>query len=465
MTEWEFESPLSHQKYTECLEQNLQAFYQLERIVMQVTVEDKSSVKKILHIEVPEADVLNELDAAYKQLKKTAKVKGFRPGKAPRPVLERMFKKDVQSDVTSRLIQDSLFEAIKENDLALVGRPQVDPPELMDSGPYAFDAVVEIRPKLDNIDYKGLCLTKTMHKAGEKETNSQIEMFRKNLAQLKPIVGKRPAQTGDFVIIDYEGLKDGVPFDETKKTENFTMKLGGSAISKEFDLEIIGMNAEETKEFTIKFPEDATNRKIANLEIAFKVRLKEIKEEVLPEADDELAKKLGNFQTLDELKGKIIDNVQQGYNKRIEQEMNEQIFDALISKQEFEVPDVMVEYEIDSIIGEMERAFAYQNMSLEQLGQSKEMLAEKYRDTAIKQVKRHIILGKLIEQEELKLSDEELEEGYQSMSKSVNQPVEGIRDYYKENQENLEFFKHTLLEKKAIRLIIENSTIEEKDPE
>ncbi|RPJ82940.1 MAG: trigger factor [Deltaproteobacteria bacterium] len=432
---------------------------------MQVTVEDKSSVKKILHIEVPEADVVNELDAAYKQLKKTAKVKGFRPGKTPRPVLERMFKKDVQSDVMSRLIQDSLFKAIKEKDLALVGRPQVDPPELMDSGPYAFDAVVEVKPMLDDIDYKGLCLTKTMYKAGEKETRAQIEMFRKNLAQLKPIVDKRPAQQGDFVIIDYEGLKDGVPFDETKKTENFTMKLGGSAISKEFDLEIIGMNPEETKEFTIQFPENATNKKLANLTIEFKVRLKEIKEEVLPEADDELAKKLGNFQTLDELKGKIIDNVQQGYDKRIEQEMNEQIFNALISKQEFEVPDVMVEYEIASIIDEMERVFAYQNMSLEQLGQSKEMLAEKYRDTAIKQVKRHIILGKLIEQEALKISDEDLEEGYQSMSTSVSQPVEEIRNYYKENQENLDIFKHTLLEKKAIRLIIENSKIEEKDPE
>ncbi len=341
---------------------------------MQVTVEDKSSVKKILHIEVPEADVVNELDAAYKQLKKTAKVKGFRPGKTPRPVLERMFKKDVQSDVTARLIQDSLFKAIKEKDLALVGRPQVDPPELMDSGPYAFDAAVEVKPRLDDIDYKGLCLTKTMYKAGEKETGAQIEMFRKNLAQLKPIADKRPAQQGDFVIIDYEGLKDGVPFDETKKTENFTMKLGGSAISKEFDLEIIGMNPEETKEFTIQFPENATNRKLANLTIEFRIKLKEIKEEVLPEADDELAKKLGNFQTLDELKEKIIDNVQQGYNKRIEQEMNEQIFTTLISKQEFEVPDVMVEYEIGSIIDEMERVFAYQNMSLEQLGNQKRCL-------------------------------------------------------------------------------------------
>jgi trigger factor len=432
---------------------------------MQVTVEDKSSVKKILHIEVPEANVTSELDAAYKELKKTAKVKGFRPGKTPRSVLERMFKKDVHVDVTSKLIQDSLLEAIREKELALIGRPEINPPELNTTGPYVFDAVIEIKPELDEIDYKGLNLTKIKYQASDKEINAQIEMLRKNLAQLNPIDEKRPAQEGDFIIIDYEGLKDGEPFDETQKTENFTMKIGGSVISKEFDNEVIGMNLEEIKEFTVHFPEDAANAKLANLDIVFTVNLKEIKEEVLPEADDEMAKKLGSFKTLDELKEKIIENVQQGYDKRIEQEMNEQIFDALISKQEFDVPDTMVEYELDSIISEMERAFAYQNLSMEQLGQTKEMLAEKYRDTAVKQVKRHVILGKLIEQEDLTLSDEELEEGYQDMAKSVNQPVEGIKAYYKENKENLEFFQHTLLEKKAIRLIIGNSTVEEKDPE
>ncbi|RJP82759.1 MAG: trigger factor [Desulfobacteraceae bacterium] len=432
---------------------------------MQVNVEDKSSVKKILHIEVPEANVTNELDAAYKQLKKTAKVKGFRPGKIPRSVLERMFKKDVQSDVAARLIQDSLIEAIKEKDLNLVGRPQVDPPELKEEGPYIFDALVEIKPELDAIDYNGLSLTKTMYKVSDKEINAQIEMFRKNLAQLKPVAEKRSAQEGDFVIIDYEGLKDGKPFEETKKTENFTMKIGGRAISQEFDAEIVGMNPGETKDFTIRFSENITRKELANLEIAFQVKLNEIKEEVLPDADDELAKKLGNFKSIDELKEKIVQNVQQGYDKRIEQELNEQIFNALISQQEFEVPDIMVEYELDSIIGEMERVFAYQNLSLEQLGQSKEMLAEKYRDTAVKQVKRHIILGKLIEQEGLKLTDEELEEGYQRMAESVNQPVEGIKSYYKENQDNLEFFKHALLEKKAIRLIIDNSKVEEINPE
>ncbi len=431
---------------------------------MQVTVEDKSSVKKILHIEVPESEVTNQLDAAYKQLKKTAKVKGFRPGKTPRSVLERMFKKDVHMDVTSRLIQDSLIEAIKGEDLSMVGQPEINPPELDTKGPYKFDAAIEIKPELDDIDYKGLNLKKTLYKAGDNEVNSQIEMFRKNLAKLEPVKKKRAAKQGDFVIIDYEGLKDGKPFEATKTTENFTMKIGVGVISADFDKEIAGMNIDESKEFSVHFPENHPNKDLINLDINFKVTLKEIKEEVLPEADDELAKQLGSFKSLEELKEKIVSNVQKGYDKRIEQELNEQIFEMLIAKKEFEVPDTMVDYEIEAIIAEMERAFAYQNISLEQLGQTREQLAERYRDTAVKQVKRHVILGKLIEQENLSLSDEEMEEGYKNMAESVSQPVEAIKTYYRENKENLEFFKHTLLEKKAIRLIIDNSTIEEKEP-
>ena len=125
----------------------------------------------------------------------------------------------------------------------------------------------------------------------------------------------------------------------------------------------------------------------------------------------------------------------------------------------------MVKYELDSIIGEWKESFSYQNMSFEDAGMSKESLAEKYKGTAEKQVSRHLILRQLIEQESISLSDEELEEGLRDMAESVQQPVEGIKSYFKENQENLDFFKHTLLEKKAIRLIIDNSTVEEKDPE
>ena len=153
----------------------------------------------------------------------------------------------------------------------------------------------------------------------------------------------------------------------------------------------------------------------------------------------------------------ILDNLKQGYEKRSEQELNEQIFTSLIAKTEFDVPDTMVDMELEGIIEEAERSFAYRNTSMEEMGLTREKIAEKYRDTALKQVKRHLILGKIIDQENLNLDDEELESGLKEMSESFNQPLEEIKKFYDQNPDKLGYFKHTLLEKKAIKLIIDNS--------
>ena len=432
---------------------------------MQVTVEDVSSVKKILHIEIPEDKVVRELDNAYKNLKKTAKIKGFRPGKAPRSVLERLYKKDVHIDVSSKLLQDSFVEAIKETDLNIVGNPKIDPPGLDEKGPYKYDATVEIKPEIEEIDFKGLTLKKNLYRVTDQEMDAQVAMLQKNLAQQKPITEDRAAQKDDFVLVDYEGFKDGKPFAETQKTENFTMKIGTGHIIKTFDEQLIGMKPGDKKEIKVNFPEDYFNDKLANLEINFQVTLHEIREEVLPEIDNEFAKRLGQYETFDDLKNAITDNLEQGYAKRVEQEINEQIFEALIAKSEFEVPDSMVDYELEGIIEEAERSFAYHNKSMEELGLSKEILSEKYRDTADKKVRRHLILGKIVEQEDMTLADQEVEDGFKEMAQTFNQPIEDIKNYYKQNEDKIEFFKHTLLEKKAVNLIIKSSTIEEVEPE
>ena len=189
---------------------------------MQVTVEDLSSVKKVLHIEIPEDKVVSELDASYKNLKKTAKVKGFRPGKTPRSVLERMYKKDVLADVSSRLIQDSFLDALKETELNIVGNPKLDPPGLEEKGPYKYDATIEVRPEIEDIDFKGLALKKTLYKISDEEINAQLKMLQKSLAQQKTVEEDRPIKEDDFALIDYEGFKDGKPYAETQMTENFT---------------------------------------------------------------------------------------------------------------------------------------------------------------------------------------------------------------------------------------------------
>jgi len=290
---------------------------------MKVTVEDQSTVKKVMHIEVPEADVTRALDDAYKTLKKTAKVKGFRPGKTPRSVLERLYKKDVHADVTGQLIQTAYVDALKDTEWKVVGSPTVDPPELAPKEAYQFDAEVEVQPEIADIDFTGLALKKTNYQASDEEVDVQLKMMQKNLAKREPIDEERPAADGDFVQVDYEGFKDGKPFEETQKTENFVCKLGDAHISEDMDKGIAGMNPGDEKEITVAFPEDYFNKKLAGHTVDFKVKLNEIRQEVLAEIDDEMAKQLGPFTTLDEVKDKIKENLTQGYEKRTEQELNE----------------------------------------------------------------------------------------------------------------------------------------------
>ena len=432
---------------------------------MQVSVEDINSVKKTLHIEIPEETVVKELDKAYDKLKKKAKVKGFRPGKVPRSVVVRLFKKDVHADVTSSLIQSSFMDALKETDLKIIGTPNVDPPQLEAAGPYRYDATVEISPELEDIEYHDLVLKRTNYRVLDEEIEAQLKMLQKNMAQHQKIAEDRSAQKDDFVLIDFEGFKEGRPFAETAKTENFNMKIGQGPVIKEFDDQLIGMRPNDKKEFEVKFPQDYFNKKLANLDILFQVTLHEIREEVLPEIDDVLAKKAGQYESLDDLKKAISDNMEQGYNKRVEQELHEQIYQELISKSDFEVPDVMVDMELEGIVEEAERSFAHQNISMEDIGLTRESIAEKYRDTAVRQVKRHLLLGKMIDQESLTISDDELEDGLKAMADSFNQPLEQIKNYYDQNKDKIEYFKHTLLEKKAIKLIIDSSKIEEVEPQ
>jgi len=432
---------------------------------MKVDVEDLSSVKKVLHIEIPEDEIVRELDTAYQTLKKKAKIKGFRPGKVPRNVLERLYKKDVHADVISRLIQNSFVDALKETDLNIVGDPKLDPPELDEKGPYKYDATVEIKPAIENVEFKGLALKKNIYSVSDEEIDAQLKMLQRNLTKQNRIDEDRPVREGDFVLIDYEGFKDGKPFAETQKTENFTLKIGDGHISADFDEKLAGMKPGDTRDIVVHFPEDYFNNRLANLEITFQVSLHEIRKEVLPEIDDEFATQLGPYKTLDELKRAITDNLEKGYTKRSEQELNEQIFQALIAKTDFELPDSMVDYELEGIIADAERTFSQHNVSMENLGLSREKMSEKYRETAEKQVRRHLILDRIIEQENLTLSDEEVDEGIGEMAETYNHPLEEIKNYYRENKGKLDIFKHALLEKRAIKLIIENGSIEEKKAE
>lgn len=431
---------------------------------MEVTVTDISSVKKKVQIQVPQADVAKELDTAYLKLKKNAKVKGFRPGKAPRSVLERMFHKDVHADVTNTLVQNTFIDAVKQESLAFIGTPDIDPPELNPDEPFIYEITMELKPELSDIKYEGVELKKTLYAMSEAEVDKQIELLQKQLAESQPIEENRAAADGDHAVIDYEGLKDGEPFEQTQKTENYTLKIGQKMISEDFDKQIIGMKPGEQKEFPVTFPEDYHNKDLANIEITFTATLKELREEVIPEADDELAKKLGNFKTIEDVKVAIRTNLQEGYDKRSEQEIQEQIFEKLLTEK-FELPETLVKFELDGIISDTESRFAQSNVTLDQLGLSREKLEDEYRDVAENQVRRHLFLSKIIEQENMDLPEETLNSEFETLSQTVGQPVDFIKEYYQKNPDKLDGFKHALLEKKVFDLIVEKAVIEEVEPE
>lgn len=429
---------------------------------MQVKIEEKSSVKKVFFFEIPKKDVEKELNKAYNELKKSANIKGFRKGKIPRKVLENRFSKDVHADVAPRLIQEAFISAIQEHKIDAIGAPQMDPPELDPQSDYKFDITVEVKPVIDDVEFEGIALTRTKYEISDEEVEAQIAMIQKTMAKKETVTEERPVKDGDFVLIDYEGYLNGEAFDSTPKVENFVLGIGKPNMPKEFSEKLIGAIPVQELEVEVSYDDNYQDETLQGKNIVYKLNLKEIQEEVLPEVNDELAKNLGGqFETLAEVRSSIQENLEKGYEQRIKHEMSEQVFLSLLEKVEFEVPDALIEAELSGITNEAEQAYAANNTTLEDAGLSKEKIRDQYRDVAEKQARRHLILGKIIEQENLDLTEEELEKSFEEMAAGMNASVDAIKNYFKMDANQLEYYKQTQLEKKAVDLIIEKGDVTE----
>lgn len=427
---------------------------------MKVDVEDVSTVKKIMHVEIPEKDVTRELDKAYKTLKTNAKIKGFRPGKVPLSLLEKRFKKEMHEEVSGQLIQNSYGEALGQAELVPLGEPAIDRPDLEKGQPYRYSATIDVRPPVGDLDLKGLKLKEKVHIVDDVEVETQLKMLQKRNAQLKSVDEDRPVRDKDVVIIDYEGFKDGKPLEPTRKTENFQVEIGSGRILEDFDKQLVGMEPDSTKELQVRFPDDYYNKDLAGLEVTFKVTLKEIKEEVLPELDDEFAKDLGEYETLDELKEAIRKDLEQRYKAESRRQLREDIIDKLIEQSDFELPEALVKGELAGVVRDAQSLMAQRGMSLEQSGQTEEELSEKYLPMAERKVREYILIEKVIDQEEITLTDEVLDEAYEGFAGALNQPVDTIKEFHNSSQEAFDVFKQRTLEKQVIKHIIDMCDVE-----
>jgi trigger factor len=427
---------------------------------MKVDVEDISTVKKTLRVEIPEKEVARELDKAYGTLKSNVRIKGFRPGKVPRSILERRFNKEMCEEVSGQLIQNSYGEALSQAELTPVGEPDIDRPDLERGKPYRYSVTMEVRPPIEDLNLKELKLKEKVHTVTDEEVEVQLKMLQKRSAELKTVDEDRPVENGDIVIIDYEGLRDGKPFEPARNTENFQVEIGSGRMLKDFEQKLVGMQPKATREFQVRFPDDYYNKELAGLDTTFRVTLKEIKKEILPEIDDEFAKSLGDYQTVDELREAIRDQLKGSYKAQSKRQLREDILDMLMEQSDFELPDGLVEAELSAIVKDAQNLMAYKGKDPQQQDQTEELLSEKYRPLAERKVREYLLLHKVIQQENITLTDEDLEKAYEAFAGSLDQPVETIKEYHNSDKEADAVFRQKTLEKQVINWIIEQSHVE-----
>jgi trigger factor len=424
---------------------------------MNVNVENISSIKKKVSVEIPVDQVAKEINSFYGELGRKAKIKGFRPGKIPRNILERHFKDYVRTEVIQKLIQESYPNALSESGLHPVSPPVVDPGEFESGKPFQYSAVVEVKPEIQLENYIGLKIEGKKEEIKEEEVEERLKNLQNLHAQLKTISNARAVQTGDYVILDYEAGANGQPLEGGKATD-FTVEVGSGRFIPDFEGKLVGLKSEEEKTFEVSFPADYGYQKWAGKTISFHVKIKEIKEKILPSLDDEFAKDLGEYDSLEELKAKLREEIEKDKELEFDRRLKDQILEQLLQANAFDVPEGMVEEQTKHLVGDTKMRLATQGMELKQLGVSEEKLLEDYRSTAEKQVRTFLILEKIAGQEGITVTDEEVEKRLQEIAERIRQKFDAVKRYYEKN-ELIPEVKAGILTDKTLSYLLEKANI------
>ncbi|NWF93988.1 MAG: trigger factor [Syntrophaceae bacterium] len=424
---------------------------------MNVNIEDISSIKKKVNVQIPEDQVIKEVDSFYKELGKKAKIKGFRPGKVPRNILEGYFKDYVKSEVMKKLIQDTYSTAISEAKLQPVSHPEIDPGELVNGRPFQYSVTIEVKPEIKLEGYLGLTIEGKKEDVKDEEVEERLRGLQNLHANLKTVSEGRPIQAGDFVILDYQATMDGKPLEEGKASD-FTVEVGSQRFIPAFEEKLIGLRAEEEKEIEVSFPEDYGYKKWAGKTISFHVKIKEIKEKILPPLDDEFAKDLGDYSSLDDLKTRLREDIEREKKAAFEQQLKDRLIEQLIQKNRFDVPESLVEEQTKALVSETKLRLAAQGIEIDSLGLSEEKLQEDHRQIAMKQVRTSLILEKIADQEGITVTDEEVENRLKEVSERTHQKLDAVKRYYEKNGLIPEL-KAGLVNQKTLNLLLEKANI------
>lgn len=425
---------------------------------MNVKIEDISSVKKKLSFEVPEQTVAEQIGKAYQKIGKTAKVKGFRPGKVPQAMLEKYYGAQMEEQVLTKLINDTYFKALVEHKIAAISDPEIVENSPLEKGkPFAFEALVEVRPEVVAKDYAGLTLQKEKAVFDEKVIEERIEELRTSRAELQPSAAEVAAE-GDFAVIDFEGFVNGVPF-QGGKAEGHQLELGSGSFIPGFEDQVVGMKPGEAKEVAVTFPENYGNKDLAGQPAMFKVVLHELKTKVAPALDDAFAKGFG-LESVDELKQKLRESHQRQELSRIDGDLRERLVSELIKRNPIEVPESMVKSQLEYMLGNVKQRMQSQGMTMEMLGMNETSFGQMYRDTAVQQVQGSLILGAVARQEKIAVEPSEIDGKLEEIAGMANAPLDAVKKYYA-SDENRRGLMAQIVEEKAVRLLLDQAVIEE----
>ncbi len=428
---------------------------------MNVKVEDVSSIKKKLIFEVAPEMVDKEISRALKKIGKTAKIKGFRAGKVPVAVLEKYYGAQMEQEVLGRLINDTYFKALQDHDIPAVGEPSIIDSSGVNKGEaFTYEAEVEIKPDVTAKDYTGVSLEKEKFVADPKAVDDRLEEMRTSRAQLE-VSKRKKARQGDSVVIDFEGFIGDDAF-AGGKGEDYLLELGSGSFIPGFEDQVIGMQREDAKDVAVSFPEDYGQAELAGKPVVFKVVLKEIKEKVAPELDDEFAKDFG-AESLAELKEQLQKSYETQETNRVDNDLREKLVSTLIERNPLEVPEAMIAKQLDYMYENISNRLQSQGMSPDMLGITSDNFRENYRDKAIEQISGTLILEAVGRQEQIVAEESEIDAKLEEIAAMANAPVDMVKKYYA-GAEARSGLLAQIAEEKVVSFLLEKAKVKEVAP-
>ncbi|MGH7885866.1 MAG: trigger factor [Thermodesulfobacteriota bacterium] len=423
---------------------------------MKVSVDDISRTEKKIEVIIPSEQVKEKRDFIFNQFKLSAKIKGFRAGKAPNHLIESMYGKNIKDEIISKLVSESFENAITETSLTPINRPNITPGEINHAGEFQYSAVFEILPEFELSNYYGLNLKKDKYEVENKDIENTLKRLRENNSKSKLIEDDRPAGKGDYVFVDYAGtLEDGGVIDDLKK-ENVRFLIGENQLIPEFEENILGKKRGDETTFPVTYPGDFAVKEAAGKKVNFKLKINEIHERIFPDLDDDFAKDIG-LENLDDLKNKIKEDIQSQYEQNADAKLKQQIIEILEEANSIDLPPSLVKSEAERLKRQFAADFQRQGMVIPE---TTEEVNEKFKEKAISSVKSSIILSSIAAKEKIEATMEEINERIKRIADSYQVPFKTVRETYEKNN-MIENFESAIVEQKVINLIREKANIED----